>query len=172
MISRARKTITIALVTILTLSFTVQSATASTQIEDDTSGTFVVTDITGIDREVNLEEFEEILQKFEETIAADALGLDGFSGVRPMAHAQTEGTTFRSVKLYFNKSETSRIAAGAGLCLTIVSSIPMAAVLKPACFGLTVYATSAVVANTCIGIAKSQVPLTPYPIYHKGQWCK
>lgn len=165
MINRARKLVAVGLTALLALAVTAQGAIAAPAPQDTDGATLVVTDTYGIDKEVNAKQLQEIVD-------AGALQLNDEPGKLTRAHSQWEGKTFRSLKLYFNKSETSRIAAGSGLCLTIISSIPMAAPLKPACLGLTVYATSAVALGKCVGMAKSPVPLTPYPIYHQGKWCK
>ncbi len=147
------------------------SATTTTEpvVITADSVVFTLTNAAGTEEVVSLERFAAELARTP-ALAQRALG-----GASTNAVGRIEGNWYKTSNIYFNKDETNRIAAGAGVVYMLPAGVPNVVVqaIRAAAAGVVVWAGIAIATGSCVGI-KTPItigPRVPLPIYHRSGFC-
>lgn len=130
---------------------------------------FTLTAADGTERVVSLQEFTTALA------STPSLSRQRGDGYSTNAVGRIEGSWYKTSNIYFNRDETNRIAAGAGVVYMLPASVPNAVVqaIRVAAAGVVVWAGIAITTGSCVGI-KTPItvgPRVPLPIYHRSGFC-
>ena len=130
---------------------------------------FTLTGADGTEEVVSLERFAEEVAK------TPSLTRRPGSGSSTNAVGRIEGNWYKTSNIYFNRDETNRIAAGAGVVYMLPAGVPNIVVqaIRAAAAGVVVWAGIAIASGSCVGI-KTPItigPRVPLPIYHRSGFC-
>lgn len=138
----------------------------------ESSVVFTLTTAAGTEEVVSLEEFAAEILRAQ---VAGVARLSPRGGASTNAEARIEGNWYKTSNIYFNRSETTRIAAGAGVIYLLPAGIPNVVVqaIRAVSGAVAAWAGIAIAANACVGI-KTPItigPRVPLPIYHRSGFC-
>lgn len=155
-------------------------ATDPTVAAGSPSVVFTITDSTGLERVVSVEELgRELESNGQLAFAGDVSRVGG--EVAPLVVSRREGRIMVTWNVYFNKRETDQIAAAGGASVALgyvlgkIPSAPTAVVAAITQLGgsaIVAWALSARATNSCVGIKTPLVGVRfPLPIYHRSGFC-
>lgn len=170
--------LTVAIV-LSTLILTAPASAASASRSDAPGVVFTITDESGVERVVTTQQLGRALETRKDLVFAGDRA--GASTVSPLAKGRKEGKIFPTWNVYFNKSETNRIAAAGGAAVAlgyVLSKIPsapsavVAAITQLGGSAIIAWAGIAVVADACVGLKTPLIGIrVPLPIYHRSGFC-
>lgn len=173
----ARRAIGIATASVLAGVMTTTAAQADTTppapapvVITADSVVFTLTTAAGTEEVVSLEKFAAEVAKTPTLLRGTPRG-----GASTNAAYRVEGNWYKTSNIYFNKDETNRIAAGAGVIYLLPSGVPNVVVqaIRAVALGVGAWAGTAIALGMCVGI-KTPItigPRAPLPIYHRSGFC-